>query len=152
MEYSGFYMGDCQMFDKNFKCQATYFGGHFLHPAPPNNGDIGNFILTSEKIIFEKIALFSSNRWAIEIPMNKILWEKVAQETGDDLTYKAKMAAAAYFATGKPVSTFSRNTTYLTIPYVDEKGMEQKPKFTFNKPKDLEEISKFFYEKMPAKK
>ena len=38
----------------------------------------------------------------------------------------------------------------LTIPYKDEKGIIQKPRFSF-KNKILEKISKFIYDKMPSK-
>jgi len=62
------------------------------------------------------------------------------------------MTAYSYFAGKGPITSYSRNITFLTVPFKDEKGVEQNPKFTFSKQKVLEEISKFFYEKIPAQK
>jgi len=137
------------MSEEIVKGQATYWGGLFLHPGN-ERGDAGDFLLMRDKIIFGKGAILSGNRWRIEIPMDKIIWGKISQQTGEDMAYKNKMTAYSYFARQGPMTSYSRNITFLTIPFTDEKGIEQSPKFTFNKPKVLEEISKFLYERMPS--
>ena len=115
------------MSEEIVKGQATYWGGHFLHPGS-ERGDVGNFTLTKDKIIFEKIAFLSGNRWKIEISVNKIIWKKISQQTGEDTAYKNKMTAYSYFAGKGPITSYSRNITFLTVPFKDEKGVEQNPK------------------------
>jgi len=129
------------------KGQATYWGGYFLHPAS-GRGDSGKFTLTKDKIIFDKIAFFSGNRWRIEIPINKIFWKKISQQPGEDMGYKNAAAGWAYLAGRPAVTSYSKNITFLTIPFKDEKGIEQSPKFSFGNQKVLEQISKFIYNKM----
>jgi len=134
--------------EKPIRGRARYCGGHFLHPIG-KSADYGNFILDNEKFTFEKIALlFSKYNWTINIPLNKIIWNEVSQDTGEDFEYKQEMSASAYFATGLPVSSISRNITYLTIPYKDEKGVIQRPRFTFRDEKILKKVSEFFFEKI----
>jgi len=62
------------------------------------------------------------------------------------------MTAYSYFAGYGPMTSYSRNTTFITIPYKDENGVEQAPKFSINKQKVLEKVSKFIYERMTSKK
>lgn len=130
--------------------QATYLGGHFLHP-PSKNGDVGNLTITEDEITFEKPGFFGI-KWKIEIPIKKVIWKKVSQSVGEDIAYKQKMTAITYMAGYGPMTSMSRNTTFITIPYKDEKGVEQAPRFSMNKQRFLEEVSKFIYEKMPSKK
>ena len=62
------------------------------------------------------------------------------------------MTALTYLAGYGPMTSMSRNVTFITIPYKDEKGVEQAPKFSINKKRFLEEVSKFIYDNMPSKK
>ena len=132
------------------KGQAKYLGGHFLYP-PNNNGDSGNLTITENEITFEK-TIFFIVQWKIQIPIKKIFWEKVTQNVGEDTAYKQKMTAITYMAGYGPVTSYSRNATFITIPYKDENNVEQNPKFLINNHKILEKVSKFIYEKMTSKK
>jgi len=138
------------MANEVIKGQARYWGGHFLHP-PSKNGDLGNLTITDDMITFEKLGFFGV-KWKIEIPLKKVIWKKVSQNVGEDVAYKQKMTAMTYFAGYGPMTSYSRNTTFITIPYKDEKGVEQSPKFSINKQKVLEKVSKFIYERMTSKK
>lgn len=135
-------------FAKVIKGRATYWGGHFLYPAS-EKGDYGEFIVTKDNIIFEKIAFSSKNCWKLEMPLDKVIFDRVSQGTGEDVAYKNKMTAYSYFAGKGPITSYSRNITFLTIPFRDQKGIEQTPRFTFNDKKVLDQLAKFFYEKLP---
>jgi hypothetical protein len=135
--------------DAIIKEKAVYYGGHFLHPINKNVIS-GIFKITDKAIIFEKKALFDVE-WAMTIPLNKILWKKVSQNVGEDIAFKQQMTAASYFAGYAPITSYSRNITFITIPYKDEKGVEQNPRFSFKKGKALQEISKFLYDKIAKK-
>ena len=137
--------------EMNFKAIVTYWGGYFLRPAS-RTGDIGFFQITNDRFVFEKHSVFGG-RWKIEMPFNEIIWKRISQTTGEDVTYKQQMTAMTFLATGLPMSTASLNTTYMTIPFKDEKGIEHTPKFSFRQEtkkdkKYLEQILKFIYERM----
>lgn len=125
------------------KSNATYWGGHFLHPE--TNGKGGIFTITKEKIIFK------TPMWKIEIPFKKINWSKVSQISGEDIAYKQKMAAWSWFATGIAVTDYTRKMTFLIIPYKDKKGVKQNPMFSFKKQQFLEQIVNLFYERKTKK-
>jgi len=132
------------------KGQAAYWGGHFLHPLN-EKVDLGDLTITEDTITFEKRGFWKTD-WKIEIPTKKVIWKKVSQIVGEDTAYKQKMSAMAYFAGHGPMTSFSRNTTFIVIPYKDEKGIEHAPKFSMDKQDVLEKVSKFIYEKMSSKK
>ena len=102
-------------------------------------------------ISFEKAGFFGV-KWSIEIPIKKIIWKKVSQNVGEDVAYKQRMTAASYMAGYGAMTSLSRTTTFITIPFKDEKGVEQAPRISMNKQRFLEEVSKFIYENMPTKK
>jgi hypothetical protein len=131
------------------KGRAGYWGGHLLHP-PNSLGDAGNFILTEKYFIFGKTSREHSGK--IEIPLNKIIFKKISYVTQEDLAYKQRTTALAYFAGYGPITSYSRKFTCVVIPYKDERGVEQAPAFSFADQKTLEAVGKFFYEVMASKK
>jgi hypothetical protein len=124
------------------KGTASYWGGHFLRPAG-KVGDIGTFAITSGKFVFAKGSL-----WKIEMPFDRIVWKSISQATGEDIGFKNKMVFLSLLGTGLPVASGSVNVTYITIPFKDEKGIDESPRFTFPDSKFLDQISKFIYERM----
>jgi len=129
------------------KGRAGYWGGNLLHP-PNSLGDAGNFTLTEKQFIFEKIGRDS---WKLEIPISKIILKKISYATQEDLAYKQRTTALAYFAGYGPITSYSRKFTCIVIPYKDERGVEQAPAFSFTDQKTLEAVGKFFYEVMATK-
>lgn len=129
---------------------AFYYGGHILYSYDPNFL-YGTFIVSNDKIIYQKSG-FLRIKWSMEIPFDRVLWDKVTFENGEDIEYKQRMSGLAFLGGYGPVSTYSRNTTFVTIPFLDEKNLEQRPKFSFKKPKMLEDVSKLLYDRIPPKK
>lgn len=127
--------------------RATYWGGHFLHPAG-RTGDIGRFTITKDNITFRKFSLLGGYELLFEIPLDRIIWKNITQTTGEDLQYRNQLALGSYFTTGLPMASGMLNTTYVTIPFKDYKGIDHAPKFTFPNRKFLGQVSQFIYERM----
>lgn len=128
----------------NLVTGATYKGGHKKHPIK-KKGIKGSLESREEMIKFHNNALLPSNKWSIEIPIEEVFWDKVRVETGKDLDYEQKTSGMAFLATGLPVSTFSRQTTFFIIPYKDKNGVNHSPTF---KVKKTEKFSKMIYNKI----
>jgi len=118
---------------------ATYWGGHIKHPIG-KNGESGRLLVTEEKITFNNITFLSKNKWTIEIPLEKVLWDKILIGTGKDIAYEQQMSGWAFFATGLPVSTYSRQTTFFTITFKDENNVVHSPKFQVKNTKEFSEV------------
>jgi hypothetical protein len=132
------------------KGKATYWGGHLLHPIN-ERGEDGIIQLTENKLIFNKLGGLFNKGWNFEIFIDKIIWNEVSQETGQDIKFQQKMGAYAYLAGYGPMSSFNRQITYFIIPYIDENSVKHQPKFTIGDKKVREEVSKIIYEHLSSK-
>jgi len=118
---------------------ATYWGGHMKYPLSGLLGGIGEF--GDIRIVEKEITFVSSRKkWVISMPMGRVLWDKVLVSTEKDIGYEQKMSGMAFFATGLPMTTYSQQATYFTIPYKDKNNVIQSPKFQVKKAKELSEI------------
>ncbi len=90
----------------------------------------------------------SDEKKDLDLWADKKLFDEDNDALSKSLAYKNKTTAAAYFAGYGPITSYSKQITFLTIPSKDDKEVEHTPKFTFNNKKFMEEILKFFYEKM----
>jgi len=133
----------------SIKGQATYWGGHFLHPVT-DRGNLGDIMVEADRIVFENFAIREKKKWRIEMLFDSILWDEVSQEAGKDIAYEQRSTAMAFFATGRPVSTFSKQITYLTIPFRDGTGKIHHPRFNIKRKKVLEQILNILYNKKVA--
>ncbi len=128
--------------EKTFK-KVFYHGGHKLFPIHHKNS-IGILEIYSDKIVFQEYGLLTS--LFIEIPLSKILWKKVVQNTEEDQLYKNQMSGVSFLAGGPAITGFSRNITTFIIPYKDEKGILQYPKFSFSKKKEIGFFAEYIYD------
>lgn len=112
---------------------AQYYGGHKAYLAGGTFGDAqnGNLVLTEKYLIFLKNAMRESKRWKIVIPLDKVIigdWkidEKTRRKTmaggGMGLGFGLFGGAGTIRDTGKSHD--------IVVPYVDENGMQQSPRF-----------------------
>lgn len=122
----------------NINIKAKYHGGHLLHPISDRPQE-GKLILTKNSIKFR------FGEWKDEISFSEIDWENVSYSKGEDEEYKNKTAAWSFFATGLPVSSYSKTINFLVISYMDENDVEQKPTVSVEKPEDLKGLSQILY-------
>ncbi len=110
------------------KGSARYWGGHFLYPI--KIVEIGELSVNKNAIIFTKYGFLKRTEWCMEIPLNRIEWQKVANTTEEDGLY---------------------NITCFTIPFKDDKGIRHQPKFSVENSRARESFSRFLYKKMSRK-
>lgn len=110
---------------------AQYYGGHKAYIAGGTFGDAQNgvLILTEKYLIFNKNAMRESKKWQIKIPLDKVIlgdWkidEKVRRKSmaGGGVGFGFFGGAGTIHDTGKSHD--------IVVPYVDENGMDQAPRF-----------------------
>ncbi len=110
---------------------GQYYGGHNAYLAGGTFGDAqnGKLILTEKYLIFMKNAMRESKRWQIVIPLDKVIigdWkidEKVRRKSmaGGGIGFGLFGGAGTIHDTGKSHD--------IVVPYVDENGMDQAPRF-----------------------
>lgn len=110
---------------------GQYYGGHNAYLAGGTFGDAQNGVLTlTEKyLIFNKNAMRESKRWQIVIPLDKVIvgdWkidEKIRRKSmaGGGIGFGLFGGAGTIHDTGKSHD--------IVVPYVDENGMDQAPRF-----------------------
>ncbi|PJC51349.1 MAG: hypothetical protein CO032_00035 [Nitrosopumilales archaeon CG_4_9_14_0_2_um_filter_34_16] len=110
---------------------AQYYGGHKAYLAGGTFGDAQNgiLILTEKYLIFTKNAMRESKKWRIVIPLDKVIlgdWkidEKVRRKSmaGGGVGFGFFGGAGTIHDTGKSHD--------IIVPYVDENGIEQAPRF-----------------------
>ena len=110
---------------------AQYYGGHKAYLARGTFGDAqnGTLILSEKYLLFQKSAMRESKRWEIHIPLDKVIlgdWkidEKVRRKNmaGGGVGFGLFGGAGTIHDTGKAHD--------IVVPYVDENGIEQAPRF-----------------------
>jgi len=127
--------------DVLFAESGSYYGGHLKHSVEKFvDGYIG---ITKDSIIFVSIAFLKRNKWFIRIPFDKILVSEIKERMED--IYSTKETIAGIYAIGGLGMKGKQNI--ITIPYIDENGVKQEPKFSVKK-KYRKNFSKIFYERL----
>jgi hypothetical protein len=111
---------------------GLYYGGHKAYLAGGTFGDSqdGNLYLTERYLVFTKNAIRESKRWIIEIPLDRVI---VQDWTVDE---KVRRQSAAGGGVGVGFGLLGGGTIHesgkshdIVVPYIDENGIEQAPRF-----------------------
>ncbi len=115
---------------------AQYFGGHKAHLAGGffSKEDNGNLLLTTSHLIFEKRSRKESDRWKIIIPLSEVITERWTVK--EEARRTTAMGTGAGFPTllgvggvGSGVLHQEGKRHELVVPYIDENGIPQEPRF-----------------------
>jgi len=110
---------------------AQYYGGHKAYLAGGSFSDAqnGKLFLTDRYLIFIKNAMRESKKWKIAIPLEKVIVEdwKVDEKT----RRKSMVGGGAGFGLfgGGGVIHDTGKAHDIVVPYVDENGITQAPRF-----------------------
>jgi len=110
---------------------AQYYGGHNAYLAGGTFGDAqnGELILTEKYLVFTKNAMRESKKWKIVIPLDKVI---VGDWKIDEKTRRKSMAGGGVgfgFFGGAGTIHDTGKSHDIVVPYVDENGMDQAPRF-----------------------
>lgn len=111
---------------------ARYYGGHKAYPVGGTFSDNqqGKLVLTEKYLVFFKDAMRASKRWMIVIPLDKIIIEdwKIDEKTRRKSMVGGGMGLG--FSLGGAGYIHDEGKSHdIVVPYVDEHGIEQAPRF-----------------------
>jgi hypothetical protein len=145
------------------EADAKYFGGHFKYPlksggifdtgGSTKTGVFGKLTLYDNKIVFEKQSVSKSNKWSITIPFDQVDFESVGyheKDSGNATAIGGGMTGFDSIGIGGGLISKTGNMNLVVLPYIDENGIKQAPKFQikgFVKDK-TEEWAQILYEKI----
>lgn len=122
-----------------FACGGEYYGGHMgFGTRKYDQVTIG---ITKNFIVAVKTAFLKRNKWIMKIPIKKILVHEV--RVGSEEAEGRYDTISSIYATGG--LGLKGKVNMITIPFIDNDGIKQTPKFSTKKFKDF---SKIFYEQI----
>lgn len=107
-----------------------YKGGHIKYASKDDgftSGTKGIITLSNSLINFSCLGVFNRIEWSMDIPLKKIIKEEISSNQDNRLSTAQEIGAMT--ATGGLI--VNRKLNLLTIPYIDDKGIKQRPVFAF---------------------
>jgi hypothetical protein len=120
---------------------AQYYGGHKVYLSGGYSGDFqyGRLILTEHYLIFGREDKKPSKRWEIIIPLDSVIVERWGIE---EISREGFSGGAGDIGIGSGMIYGSGRAHHVLVPYVDENGIPQAPRFGLSSYKG-EAIRKF---------
>jgi hypothetical protein len=112
--------------------KAEYYGGHkaYLGGGAFGKYQIGRLILSEDYIVFAKEDKNPSKRWEIIIPLQSIIVGRWGiEEVGRRQEISGTGTAIDNFGFGGGTVHDSGKAHHLVMPYMDENGIPQEPRF-----------------------
>jgi hypothetical protein len=108
--------------------KAEYYGGHKVYLSGGVSGDyqFGNLILTEHYLIFAKGDKNPMKRWEIIIPLDSVIVERWGIE---EISRDGFSSGADDIGIGSGMIYGSGRAHHILVPYVDENGIPQAPRF-----------------------
>jgi hypothetical protein len=107
---------------------AQYYGGHKVYLSGGYSGDFqyGRLILTEHYLIFGRGNKKPSERWEIIIPLDSVIVERWGIE---EISREGFSSGAGDIGIGSGMIYGSGRAHHVLVPYVDENGIPQAPRF-----------------------
>ena len=108
--------------------KAEYYGGHKVYLSGGVSGDyqFGRLILTEHYLVFAREDKKSSKRWEIIIPLDSVIVERWGIE---EISRDGVSSGAGDLGIGSGMIYGSGRAHHILVPYVDENGIPQAPRF-----------------------
>jgi hypothetical protein len=108
--------------------QAEYYGGHKVYLSGGVSGDFqyGRLILTEHYLIFARGDKKPSKRWEIIIPLDSVIVERWGIE---EISREGFSSGAGDIGVGSGMIHGNGRAHHILVPYVDEDGIPQAPRF-----------------------
>ena len=107
---------------------AEYYGGHKIYLSGGVSGDLqyGRLILTEHYVIFARGDKKPSKRWEIIIPLDSVIVERWGIE---EVSREGFSSGAGDIGVGSGMIYGSGRAHHILVPYIDENGIPQAPRF-----------------------
>jgi hypothetical protein len=108
--------------------QAEYYGGHKVYLSGGYSGDFqyGRLILTEHYLVFARGDKNLSKRWEIIIPLDSVIIERWGIE---EISRGGYSSGVGDIGVGSGMIYGSGRAHHILVPYVDENGIPQGPRF-----------------------
>jgi hypothetical protein len=108
--------------------RAEYYGGHKVYLSGGYSGDFqfGRLILTEHYLVFARGDKNTSKRWEIIIPLDSVIVERWGIE---EISRGGYSSGAGDIGIGSGMIYGSGRAHHILVPYVDENGIPQGPRF-----------------------